>query len=108
MDDGGAPIVSRTVDPTRRFQRNPRVAHQVLGGKTVILNFEGKRVLGLNEQGTLVWSLLDGARSLEEVVAEVSACAGVGATAVRDDVLAFVGELQRRDLVVELEAGAAT
>ena len=108
MSGPGGQVVSRTVDPTRRFQRNPRVAHQLLGGKAVILNFEGRRVLGLNEQGTLVWSLLDGARSLDAVVAEVCARAGVDADSARDDVLAFIAELQARELVIEHNAGPET
>ncbi len=84
-----------------RLCQNPRLSQQVLDGKAVILNYEGRRILGLNGNGTLVWSLLDGRRTLAEITEEVAARTGVPAASIRDDVLEFVGDLRRRDLVTE-------
>lgn len=100
-----APASSPAVDRTARYRRNPRLAEQTLAGKAVVLHYEGKRILGLNETGTQVWALLDGRRTVTDISVEVAARAGESAEAVEGEVLKFVAELVRRDLVI-VEEGA--
>lgn len=85
-----------------RFRQNPRIAQQLLGGKAVILHYEGKRILGLSEHGSAVWSRLDGRRSLQEIGAELAQEHGAPAAQVLDDVLEFVATLRERELVLEV------
>jgi hypothetical protein len=85
--------------PGERFRQNPRVAQQVLGGKAVILHYEGKRMLGLNPSGSEVWSRLDGRRSLQEIGEELARLRGAPVPEVVADLLDFVAGLQGRDLV---------
>src|SRR5512134_361327 len=86
-----------------RYRHNPRVAQQVLGGKAVILNYEGRRILGLNGTGTRIWEQLDGRATLDEIAARAAAACGVPCERATDDVRAFVADLLRRDLVVRCE-----
>jgi len=37
---------------------HPRVAWQSVGGEVVILDLEGRRVLGLNDAGSFLWTRL--------------------------------------------------
>jgi len=83
-----------------RLRTNPRLAQQNLGGKTVVLHYEGKRLLGLNAGGTFVWSLLDGRRSLAEIAREVADRDGIDRETAEAGVLEFVQDLHRRDLVI--------
>lgn len=83
-----------------RLRTNPRLAQQNLGGKTVVLHYEGKRLLGLNESGTLVWSLIDGRRSLADIAREVADRDGIDCETAEAGVLDFAQDLHRRDLVI--------
>jgi hypothetical protein len=84
-----------------RFRRNPRVAQQVLGGRAVVLHYEGKKMLGLNGSGTRIWALLDGRLTLDEI-ARRETDAGASRDSATADVTSFVAELWRRDLVERL------
>ncbi|UCF68259.1 MAG: PqqD family protein [Acidobacteriota bacterium] len=88
-----------------RWRRNPRLADQTLGGKAVVLHYEGRRILGLNESGTLVWNLLDGRRSIGQLVDALAAHFGLPAREIDTDVLEFVRSLADRDLLVSVEGG---
>lgn len=90
-----------------RFRRNPRVARQVLGGKAVVLDYEGGRMAGLNETGTRVWERLDGRRTTGEIVDELAREDGVPVDEVASAVCAFLAELRARGLVVEADGGDA-
>lgn len=83
-----------------RFRRNPRLADQTLSGKAVILNYEGKRMLGLNPTGTTIWNLLDGRTSLGEIAEALARQTVLATDAVTPDVLEFAADLQKRDLIL--------
>jgi len=85
------------------FRQNPRLAQQELGGKAVVLHFEGHRMLGLNETGSRIWSLLDGSRTLGQIADEIAVEFGTPREALEGDVLLFVRDLAERDLVVSID-----
>ncbi len=95
------------IRPEGRYRPNPRLADQALGGKSVILNYEGKRILGLNESGSALWTLLDGTRSLQAVAETLAAESDAPAEEILEDVLAFAQDLAERGLLVEDEDGDA-
>lgn len=86
-----------------RFRRNPRVAQQVLGGRAVVLHYEGKKMLGLNGSGTRIWGLLDGRLTLDDIASR-EAEAGAPRDTAAADVASFVAELWRRDLVERVDS----
>lgn len=94
-------------DSGRRYRHNPRLARQTLGGKAVVLHYEGKRLYGLNETGSRVWGLLDGRLSVDEISALLADDSGVERTTVALDVASFVRELLERGLIVEAQTGEA-
>jgi hypothetical protein len=83
-----------------RFKPNPSLADQTLGGKAVVLDYDNRRILGLNETGSRVWSMLDGTRTLREVCREVARENDVAVEQVVDDVRPFVEQLLERQLLV--------
>ena len=90
-----------------RFSHNPRLAKQLLGGKAVVLHYEGRKLFGLNENGSQIWGLLDGSRTVEEITRVLAASAGQDEAVVAPDVHAFLRELVSRGLIVEAPAGPA-
>ena len=60
------------------LSKNPATAWRVIEGEAVILSLDSKVFRGLNAVGSRVWELIDGRRSVEEIVAlEASELTGV-------------------------------
>jgi hypothetical protein len=85
-----------------RYKPNPSLADQTLGGKSVLLDYDNRKILGLNETGSRVWTLLDGSRTLREVCRTVAEENGVPEEQVIEDVEPFVRHLVERELLVEV------
>lgn len=79
--------------------RNPATAWRVIGGEAVILSLDTKVLRGLNPVGSRVWELIDGQRSVDEIVEVIAGEFDVAAAAVAPDVHAFVEELLTKGLV---------
>jgi len=71
----------------------------VVEGEAVLLDLEGRRVLGLNPVGSFVWGLLDGSRAPTDLAGAVAARFGIGADRARADVDAFLADLHGRGLI---------
>jgi hypothetical protein len=82
------------------LRRSPDVAWQSIGDETVVMDLAGRRVLGLNPTGGLVWSLLEelDETSLAGAVAERFS---VEPARAREDVREFLASLLARGLVRE-------
>jgi hypothetical protein len=89
--------------PSTAPRRSSRCAWQTLDGEAVLLDLEGRRVMGLNPVGSFVWELLDGQRTVEDLAAAVAARFGADPARAGQDVRAFLATLRERGLV-ELES----
>jgi hypothetical protein len=65
----------------------------------VILDLEGRKVMGLNPVGSFVWGLLDGQRTAAQVAAAVADRFQVSADRAAADVDAFLSALSARGLI---------
>ena len=65
----------------------------------MILDLEGRRVMGLNPVGSFVWGLLDGRRSAAQIAAAVAERFQVSADRASGDVGAFLAVLSARELI---------
>jgi len=74
-------------------ERSGSMAWQTIDGETVLLNIDGKELMGLNEVGAHIWGLVDGARSVGQIVDAVASRFEVSTDTARDDVQTFVSEL---------------
>jgi hypothetical protein len=75
------------------LQRSPGMAWQSIDGETVLLNLDGRELMGLNGVGARTWELLDGERSLRQIAAAIAQEFDVDAARAEADVIAFAAEL---------------
>ncbi len=68
-------------------------------GETVLFDADGSVLLVLNDIGAGVWLLLDGERSVGDIVDEILAVHETDRGAVERDVQAFLDDLEKRGLV---------
>jgi hypothetical protein len=65
----------------------------------VILDLEGRRVMGLNPAGSVVWGMLDGRHSVATIAAAVADRFQLTGDRAAADVRAFLAVLSARGLI---------
>jgi hypothetical protein len=88
------------IDSTPR--QNPNVAYRPLaaGRGGVLLHLESGEYHGINELGCLIWELVDGDRSVADVVEAVRLQVDDAPPHLTDDVVGFLDGMRERDLVL--------
>jgi hypothetical protein len=81
------------------LSRSPKTAWRVIEGEAVILSLDTKAFRGLNAVGSRVWELIDGRRSVDEIVEVIVREFDVTREQAAGDVQAFVRELLDKGLV---------
>jgi hypothetical protein len=71
----------------------------VVEGEAVLLDLEGRRIMGLNPAGSFSFGLLDGRRTVADLASAVAARFGVEPERARADVETFLSALAARGLV---------
>jgi len=84
-----------------KITRNEEVVYRDLaaGEGAVLLHVGSGAYHGLNGTGSLVWSLIDGDRTRDDIVREVRACFEDPPSGIDRDVDGFLDELRRRNLI---------
>ncbi len=80
----------------------PTTAWRVIEGEAVILSLETKVLRGLNPVGSRVWELIDGRRSVEEIIGVIVEEFDVAPQDAAQDVRGFVQELLDKGLVTRV------
>jgi len=80
-------------------EKAPTTAWRLIEGEAVILSLETKVLRGLNPVGSRIWELIDGRRSVEEIIGVIVEEFDVTPEAAARDVRDFVEELLGRGLV---------
>ncbi len=96
---GSAPLVALGATP----RISGRCAWQVVEGEAVLLDLQGRRLLGLNRVGSFVFPLLDGDRTVAGMAAMVAERFGIEVRRAEADVRVFLAELARRGFVEGVE-----
>jgi coenzyme PQQ biosynthesis protein PqqD len=86
---------------SERLRRQDGVLAQEAQGQTVLLRLEDGSYYALDEVGARIWELCDGQRSLADVVAALCEEYDAPEKTVAADVLEFVRELRREQLLVD-------
>lgn len=81
----------------------PTTAWRIIEGEAVILSMETKVLRGLNPLGSRVWELIDGKRSMDEIVGQIVREFDVEARQADEDVRRFVQELLDKGLVTPVK-----
>jgi len=106
---GVAPVGSDRADPAGArglpaplvpLGATPRISSrctwQVVEGEAVLLDLQGKRLLGLNRAGSFVLPLLDGARTVAGLAVSMAERFGIELARAEADLRHFLTELARR------------
>jgi hypothetical protein len=81
-------------------QRKRTITHEVTDtDEVVIYDGTGPQLLVLNEVAAGVWLLVDGQRSVDEITEEIVTHMNAERETVARDVLAFLGQLEQRELI---------
>ena len=90
-------------NPTLLLKQKPSLVWREVDDGVVIVSPAGGEVRALNKLGSTVWTMLDGSKSAEAIVAELkSSYPSVPEEQLQKDFVAFIGSLLERDLVDEL------
>ncbi len=82
------------------FQQNQDAASRVIDGLTYVVDPATGELHSFNEVATLVWTLLDGTRSVREVVARMVDEYEVDRLTAEADAVELLEDLQAKQLVV--------
>jgi coenzyme PQQ biosynthesis protein PqqD len=83
-----------------RLRRQEGVLAQKAHGRTVLLRLEDGGYYALDEVGAMIWQLCDGSRAVAEIVALLCEEFDAPESTVQEDVLEFIGDLRREQLLV--------
>jgi Coenzyme PQQ synthesis protein D (PqqD) len=78
----------------------PEAVHRNLSEGAVVLHLGSGQYHGLNPIGALIWELLDGERTVEEIAALVREQVDGAPAELRSEVASFIDGLRERGLVV--------
>ena len=86
-------------------RRKDTLTHEVTDtDEVVIYDSNGPQLLVLNDTAAGVWLMIDGTRSVDDITAEILNHVEVERATVTRDVIAFLGQLEQRELIAWQEA----
>jgi len=82
-----------------RYDRNPSVVSRQIAGETILVPIRGnaadlESIYMLNETAATAWGLMDGRRTLEEILDAILAEYAVGAEDAEGDLVELVTQLE--------------
>ncbi len=80
--------------------RHPQIASRVVEGQEIILYADSGEVTVLNDVGTRVWELIDGARSVDDIIGVIAGEYVVERAIAERDVAEFLQDLARREAII--------
>jgi PAS domain-containing protein len=95
------------IDPEAVLALRKDVRFRRVADEGVVLVQEDGRVLGVNDSGARVLELMDGRRTLREIVDVLEREVAAERTAIEADVAAFVVRLREARALVETAPGAS-
>jgi hypothetical protein len=87
------------VTTDQRISRITGVLEAEVDGDRVLMHPDDFSYFGLSETGSAVWLLVDGTRSVDDIVASLSEEYDAGPDTIRADVLAFLEGLDAAHLI---------
>jgi hypothetical protein len=89
------------IDREARLSKNPQVVYRALEDESgVLLDLDSGQYHGVNSTGLAIWELLDGERTVADVVVELRADLDEPPPTLDEDVADFLSGLSTRGLAV--------
>ena len=80
--------------------RNPDVIGRVVDDETVLVMPKKGQVKVLNEVGTVIWGMVDGKRTINQIIDKICADFEVDRDAAEKDTVRFIADLLDRELII--------
>ncbi len=87
--------------PDKRFARDARISWRIIEDEAILIDHDEREVMRLNPVGAEIWEGLDGTRTVNEIIDYIYHTFEVDRNRARKDVLRFLKELARREMVEE-------
>lgn len=87
------------IRPDAVIRRSPRLVYRELPEGAGLMHLVTGSFFALNSTGTLIWTLLEGGVTFDELVASVERSIAQTPPALVDEVSGFLDDLAERDLV---------
>ena len=97
-----------TVQLEEIYQHSDDVVVREIDGENLIIPITSgvgdmeDELYSLNESGKVIWDKLDGKKSLEQVAAEIGSEYDEAEEEIKNDVINFVAELAKRNILVKV------
>ena len=82
------------------LSKSPTSASRIIAGEAVILSLDTKVLRGLNVVGSRVWELIDGRRTVDDIIDVIVSEFDVARSQAVTDVNTFVRQLLDRGLAI--------
>lgn len=79
--------------------RNPEIIAKLAEDEAVLVMPQKGQVKVFNEVGAVIWELIDGKRTIENIIEEIISQFDVDRVTAESDVLNFTSELYNRDII---------
>lgn len=76
-----------------RVQREEKIPWRLIEGEAVLVNIEDGEVIHLNEVAAEIWSVIDGTKSIQEIIEHVNHEFEAERATIEKDVFDFIGKL---------------
>lgn len=76
-----------------RIQREEKIPWRLIEGEAVLVNMQDGEVIHLNEVAAEIWNVIDGTRSVREIVEHVDHAFEAERATIEKDVFRFLGKL---------------
>lgn len=87
------------LDMNRLFTKNDQILFKVIGGEPVLVDPYRRELMRLNPVASETWELLDGKRSLGQIIDAVKENFDADEGVVRRDVMDFIKELVSLEII---------
>lgn len=84
---------------TKYPKRNPDLAYRLIDNESVIVTPQEGLARVLNESASIIWELLDGKKSIGEIIDRIIAEFEISPEEAQEDVLDFLKELESKKMV---------
>ncbi len=82
-----------------RFRKNDTILYKELSGTPALIDPYRRTLVRLNPAAFEIWQLLDGTRSVLEIIGSVRDAFEIDEASLRKDVIGFLKEMLRREMI---------
>ncbi len=88
------------MDNSTKFLRNESYIWRVIDGETVIMSPFGDKLYALNDVGTFIWELLDGSKTIDDIVNSILEDYEIKDNIAYNDVIGFIEKLSENNMLI--------